>query len=114
MVRDFNIEISSDYGWEIDIVGFIPPYRAYEIVEDAPISFGVCRKKEGKLIAMYDPNCPKDEAIQEVSKLDIFKETCKFTDGKYTFEGTFIDALQYIKTQYKKDVPKLKDLQKKY
>jgi len=112
MVREFNIEISSDYGWEIDIVGFVPPYRAYEVVEDAPISFGVCRKKEGKLIAMYDNNCPKDEAIEEASKLDIFKEVCKFTDIKYNFEGTFIDALKYIQEQYKKGVPKLEELKK--
>ena len=45
-------------------------------------------------------------------KLDILKETCKFTDGKHIFEGTFIDALQYIKTQYKKGVPKLEELKK--
>ena len=112
MVREFNIEMSSDYGWEIDIAQFVPPYRAYEVVEDAPISFGICVKKEGKLYAMYDPNPPKDEAIKEASELDILKETCKFTDGKHTFEGTFIDALQYIKTQYKKGVPKLEELKK--
>lgn len=112
MVRDFNIEISSDYGWEIDIVGFVPPYRDYEVVEDAPISFGVCRKKDGKLIAMYDPFCPKDEAIKEASEIDIFKESCEFTDGKHTFKGTFIDALKYIQEQYKKGVPKLEELRK--
>ena len=50
--------------------------------------------------------------IKKASKLDILKETCKFTDGKHIFEGTFIDALQYIKTQYKKGVPKLEELKK--
>jgi len=80
MVRDFNIEISSNYGWEIDIKDFIPPYRAYKPVMEAPISFGICVKKNNKLIAMYDPHCPKDKAIDECKKLPIFLEECNFYD----------------------------------
>lgn len=100
MVRNFNIEISVDYGWEIDIVGFIPPYNDYEIVEN--VQFGVCRKKDNKIIAMYDAFSPLTEDIKEVNELAIFLEECSFYDefNDYKFKGTFVDALIYIQNKY--------------
>lgn len=114
MVRDFNIEISEDYGWEIDIVGFIPPYNSYEVVEDA--LFGVCRKKDNKLIALYDPFCPRTEDIKEANDLPIFLEECNFYDefNDYKFKGTFVDALIYIQNKYKENnLPTLEEIAKK-
>lgn len=111
MVRNFNIEISSDYGWEIDIVGFIPPYSDYAGVMDAPM-IGVCVKQDNKLIAMYDPFSPDDEIIKEASEHKLFQEECTFTHLDNTFKTTFFDALIYIQKQYADDnVPTLKELQ---
>jgi len=101
MVRKFNIEITFEYGWEIDETGFIAPYSNYKPVEEAPISFGICVKEKGKLIAMYDPFIPTTEAIKEANKQDIFSEECEFTDGKHTFKGNFVDALIYVQSKYK-------------
>lgn len=113
MVRDFNIEVS-DYGWEIDIVGFIPPYSNYEVLKDA--LFGVCRKKDNKLIALYDPFCPRTEDIKEVNELALFLEECNFYDeyNDYKFKGTFVDALIYVQNKYKEDnLPTLEEIAKK-
>lgn len=114
MVRDFNIEISVDYGWEIDIVGFIPPYSNYDAVENA--QFGVCRKKDNKIIAMYDAFSPLSEDIKEVNELPIFLEECNFYDefNDYKFKGTFVDALIYIQNKYiEYKLPTLEEIAKK-
>jgi hypothetical protein len=116
MVRDFNIEISADYGWEIDIVGFIPPYGDYEPINEAPATFGICVKKDNKLIALYDPFYPTTEAIKEANELPIFLEECNFYDefNDYTFKGTFVDALIYIQNKYVEDkFPTLEEIAKK-
>lgn len=103
MVRIFNIEISSDYGWEIEVDGFEGAYPDYEDVEESPISIAICKKESGKIVAMYDPFVPKDEALKEMNKHDIFKEQCKFKHLKDDFIGDFIDALLYIEKQYVDD-----------
>jgi hypothetical protein len=116
MVRDFNIEISVDYGWEIDIVGFIPPYSDYDIVKNAPVSFGVCRKQDDKIVAIYDSSSPSTEAIKEVNELSIFLEECNFYDefNDYKFKGTFVDALIYIQNKYiEYKLPTLEEIAKK-
>lgn len=116
MVRKFNVEISVDYGWEIDIVNFIPPYSDYDIVKNAPISFGVCRKQEDKIVAMYDTSCPLTEAIKEANELPIFLEECNFSDefNNYKFKGTFVDALIYVQNKYIEDkLPTLEEIAKK-
>lgn len=116
MVRNFNVEISVDYGWEIDIVNFIPPYSDYDIVKNAPISFGVCRKQEDKIVAMYDSSCPLTEAIKETNELPIFLEECSFYDefNDYKFKGTFVDALIYVQNKYIEDkLPTLEEIAKK-
>jgi|GEM_PF-5010524 len=71
---------------------------------EAPISFGIV-KKNNKLIATYDPSYPSDKAIDECKKLLIFQEECNFYDeyNEYRFKGTFVDALIYIKKQYKEN-----------
>ena len=102
MVRKFNIEINFNYGWEIDEVGFVGPYRDYKHVKEAPISFGICVQDKGKLIAMYDPNCPRTDAIKEANGQDVFNEECEFSvvgsDDK--FIGTFVDALIYVQNRF--------------
>lgn len=105
MVRKFNIEINKEYGWELDVVGFNEPYENYEPIKEAPLSFGVCVKKDNKIIALYDPFCPRTEAIQETNKLEIFQEECEFVDSlnEYEFKGTFVDALIYIQNWYKEE-----------
>ena len=115
MVRNFNIEVS-DYGWEIDVIGFIPPYSDYEPIKEAPVTFGICVKEDDKLIALYDPFCPRTEAIKEANDLSIFLEECNFYDefNDYKFKGTFVDALIYIQNKYKEDkLPTLDDISKK-
>ncbi len=101
MVRTFNIEISN-YGWELEIEGFNEPYENYEPIEDAPVSFGIAVKKDDKVIALYDPFVPKDEAIKEANKLIIFQEECKFIDkhNDYRFDGNLVDSLIYIQKQF--------------
>ncbi len=116
MRRNFNIEISIDYGWEIDIIDFIPPYRAYQPVRNAPASIGICVKEKRKLVAMYDPFCPRTEAIKEAYNINLFREKCIFRDdyNDYEFEGTFIDALTYIQNKYKEyKLPTLEEIAKK-
>lgn len=111
MVRKFNIEIST-YGWEIDILGFNGTYKVYKAIDEAPVSIGVCVKEDEKLLAMYDPFVPKDEAIIEANELEIFKEECEFTHLNNIFKGTFVDALIYIQKQYiDNKVPTLEELQ---
>jgi hypothetical protein len=103
MVRKFNIEISFRYGWEIDEEGFVGPYREYKHIEEAPISFGICVQDKGKLLAMYDPNCPRTEALKEANKQAIFNEECDFSvvNSKDSFRGTFVDALIYVQNKFK-------------
>jgi hypothetical protein len=116
MVRDFNIEISITYGWELDVVGFKGPYSDYEGILEAPISFGICVKEDNKLMALYDPFCPKTEAIKEANELPIFLEECNFYDefNDYKFKGTFVDALIYIQNKYiEYKLPTLEDIAKK-
>ena len=115
MVRDFNIEVS-DYGWELDVIGFKGPYRDFEPIEEAPVTFGICVKEGKKLMALYDPFCPRTEAIKEANELPIFLEECNFYDefNDYKFKGTFVDALIYIQNKYKEDkLPTLDDIAKK-
>lgn len=114
MVRKFNIEISIDYGWEIEIDGFNGPYKNYKPIKEAPISFGICVREGNKLIAMYDPFCPQDEAIKEANKQEIFREECEFIDkyNKHNFKGDFVDALLYIQQKYvNEEVPTLEEIE---
>jgi len=98
MERIFNIGVSNDYGWEIDIVGFKPPYSDYEGVKDAPM--GICVKQDDKILAIYENVAPDDEMIAKANELEIFKEECRFTHLKHSFTGNFVDALIYIQKQY--------------
>ena len=61
---------------------------------------------------IYDIVLPSDEAISECKKIAMFNKTCKFVvydldkNGdnwikKESFSGTFIDALEYIKENFK-------------
>lgn len=113
MVRDINIEISSDYGWEIEEKGLKGTYYDFESVSESPISIGVCKKQDDKIIAMTNPFVPKDEVIKEANELPIFLEECNFFDeyNDYKFKGTFIDALIYIQNKYIEDkLPLLEEL----
>ncbi len=115
MVRNFNIE-TSDYGWELEIKGFNEPYKNYESIEGAPISFGICVKKDSRMIARYDPFYPKNEAIKEANTLPIFLEEYNFYDkyNDYKFKDTFVNALIYIQNKYREyKLPKLEEIAKK-
>ena len=108
MVRDFLIWMD-DVEWEIREVGL----DDYTKLKWAGIeAFGNIRVKNGKLAYVQDIAI-RDEYMEIVKKEKLFSEVCNFThndksfvkniaqkDGK-KFQGTFIDALNYIKKEFK-------------
>ncbi len=104
MVRDFLIWMD-DVEWEIREVGLEDYTKLKWPGIDA---FANIRVKEGKLAYVHDISL-RDEDIKRVKKEKLFSEICNFThndtkflkniaqkDGK-KFQGTFIEALEYIK-----------------
>lgn len=64
--------------------------------------------QESKITYIFDVFAPSDDEINECKKHKEFGEICEFnffdsTTNKYKekFQGTFIDALEYIKANFK-------------
>lgn len=64
--------------------------------------------QENKITYIFDVFAPSDDEINECKKHKEFDEICEFnffdsTTNKYKdkFQGTFIDALEYIKANFR-------------
>ncbi|MCR4942186.1 MAG: hypothetical protein K5978_05305 [Campylobacter sp.] len=79
---------------------------------DYDLPFGQFELKNGHIVWIMDPFEVQDETIEKCQKLDFFHETVDFVvqihDDEVkglkevdSFQGTFIDALKYIKTHFK-------------
>jgi len=97
-----------DIEWEIREVGLddYKKFTSYHI-----ILFANFRIRNNKIVYLQDINIT-DYDIKKASKFNIFKEKCKFyiNNSDYlensiqnkskNFEGSFIDALKYIKKYF--------------
>ncbi|WP_162165593.1 hypothetical protein [Campylobacter fetus] len=59
--------------------------------------------KEGKIARIFDILTPGTEDIDEAKEYKEFHEICDFevVSNGHKFTGTFIDALEYIKANFK-------------
>jgi hypothetical protein len=71
--------------------------------------FGQFEVSEGQINWILDHNKPSDDVIKMCNKIEIFAHEVKFDvyllvksewKKKYSFEGTFIDALIYIQKEF--------------
>ena len=74
------------------------------------LNFGQFNVKNGKIMWIYDPFPIQDEVIKKCQNLAMFENTAEFRvsefDGKKwvfkeAFKGSFINALLYIKENFK-------------
>ncbi|MBE2984662.1 hypothetical protein CCAL9344_01350 [Campylobacter sp. RM9344] len=107
-MRKFNINIGFHknvaFDWEIRLNG-LDDYN--DMKQLGYKFFAVLKATADKKIAyVFDVFTPKDKDMNEVKKHKEFSEICEFVhtaDGKEraNFQGTFIDALNYIKDNFK-------------
>ena len=62
--------------------------------------FAKCRVNSGKIAYIFDI-FPTAYYLDKAQKEPLFNEICEFTHEKHTFQGSFIDALEYIKENFK-------------
>ena len=96
MVRDFLIDVDKNIDWEIRLKGL----KTYRPLKPHKIdAFGIVKKENRKLAYLYDIVID-DEAIEIAKKDKLFLEKCNFIHNNQSFQGSFIDALMYVKEVY--------------
>ena len=104
--RKFIIKIYKDYDWEIKLKT-LSDYTLYPELEVE--TFSIARQTiDRKIVYLFDATIEQEKI--DISKEDIrFNELCKFEafidDGageetSYEFDGTIIDALEYIQKNF--------------
>lgn len=104
--RKFIIKIYKDYDWEIKLKS-LSDYALYPELQLEVFSIER-QTSDRKIVYLFDAVIEED-SILLVKEDDRFKEECNFEvifdDGSgeelnTSFDGTFIDALEYIKKEF--------------
>jgi hypothetical protein len=99
--REFIIDIYKDIDWEIREKGLkdynaISPYSG----KTKDYNFGIYKlNPKGRIVYLYDI-CIRDEDLELVENDPLFAEICHFVCDGYSFDGSFADALKYIKKYF--------------
>jgi len=99
--REFIIDIYKDIDWEIREKGLkdynaIPAYRG----KTRDYSFGIWKlNPNGGIVYLYDIDV-RDEDLELIKGDPLFAEICHFVHDKHSFDGSFVDALKYIKEHF--------------
>ncbi len=94
MTRTVEIEIYRDIEWFIED-------KSMKANGDIDM-FAVCDTADDKIVYAFDISVD-NEMINEAKKDKRFLEVCKFRHEDKEFVGTFIDALEYIKANWRRN-----------
>lgn len=100
--RKFILKTWEDVDWEISLVG-VEEGNEKNIDIDA---FAITKQNKDGITYLFDI-AVQDKDLELASKNKMFLEECLFTHTSYDgsknikqFEGSFIDALQYIQKEF--------------
>lgn len=99
MARDFLIWFDDDE-WEIRELG-CEDYQAFKDSKKYYGFYSTKINKDGKLV-YFNGECLTSRMFEDLDML--FEEECNFVhEDKKSFVGSFIDALEYIKKEFKNE-----------
>ena len=96
--RKFNIEFIG-IEWFIEVFNF-----KNKQTEKLDIISPITSVKNGEILQLFDIFTPSDKHINSCKKYKEFNEICEFYHDKHSFVGTFIDALNFIKVNFKEQI----------
>lgn len=96
-LRKFDIEFDSFLGeWHINLKG----YNGDKIGNYSRLISPIIHIENSQIVHIFN-SFISDKTIKNANNDKLMQEVCEFRHEDYKFSGTFIDALEYIKENFK-------------
>ncbi|GKH61202.1 hypothetical protein CE91St25_15380 [Campylobacter ureolyticus] len=92
--------MANDVEWQISVKGYDIWDSKYAKKENEKYKFATFCIENNQIMGMFDMDV-KDEVLKIAKKDPLMQEICEFKHKDYKFKGSFIDALKYIKQNFK-------------
>ena len=92
--------VGNNIEWQISVKDYDIWDGKYAEKENEKYKFATFCIENNQIMGMFDMDV-KDEVLEIAKNDPLMQEVCEFRHKNYKFQGTFIDALEYIKENFK-------------